>query len=149
MGGKKSEIDVKEKILKSSLRKSGATGCKIVGKSAKNERPRNRVSREENRLNDIFRDLEPGKLKTADTLIKRAAFITVSLEDLEAELWEKGWTEEYQNGQNQSGIKRSAAADTHIALTKNLSAIMKQLLELVPPDRKNDKFKELFGDDSG
>ena len=104
-----------------------------------------RIAKETKRLHEIFQDLEPNKLKTVDALIARAAFITVSLEDLEVELNEKGWTEWYENGRNQSGQKKSAAADAHISLTKNLNTIMKQLLELVPPARKASRLEEMMG----
>lgn len=92
-----------------------------------------RVDREKKRLQEIFKDLEPNKLETCQSLIDRAAFITVSLQDLEVQLNETGWVEHYQNGANQGGMKKAAAADVHISLTKNLNAITKQLLELVPP----------------
>lgn len=103
-----------------------------------------RVKKETRRLKTIFAELEPNKLKTVDALITRAAFITVSLEDLEAELNTNGWTEYYENGRNQSGQKKSAAADAHISLTKNLNAIMKQLLELVPPKQKTSRLSEMM-----
>lgn len=104
-----------------------------------------RVRNEKSRLMELFKDLEPNKLQTCQALIDRAAFITVSLEDLEAQLNEIGWTEYYQNGETQSGWKKSAAADVHISLTKNLNTIIKQLLELVPPAKKNSKLEELMG----
>ena len=103
-----------------------------------------RIKRERERLNGIFQDLEENKLRTCDALLDRAAFITISLEDLEDGLNKTGWTEEYQNGEHQSGMKKSAAADVHISLTKNLNAIMKQLLELVPPSHKKSKLDELM-----
>lgn len=104
-----------------------------------------RIKKEKDRLAEIFKDLEPNKLSTCQALIDRAAFITISLQDIEAQLNETGWTEYYQNGQQQSGWKKSAAADVHISLTKNLNAIVKQLLELVPPAQKNSKLQELMG----
>ena len=104
-----------------------------------------RVKKETARLMELFADLEPNKLQTCQALIYRAAFITVSLEDLEAQLNEIGWTEYYQNGETQSGWKKSAAADVHISLTKNLNTIIKQLLELVPPAKKQSKLEELMG----
>ncbi len=73
------------------------------------------------------------------SLIERAAFYTVSLEDLEAELNANGWTEVYRNGKDQEGVKRSAAADAHISITKNLTAITKQLLEICPAEVKKSK----------
>ena len=95
-----------------------------------------RIRKEKDRLFEIFKDLEENKLKTCRALIDRAAFITISLEDLEEQLNKTGWVECYQNGENQSGMKKAAAADVHISLTKNLNAIVKQLLELVPPAQK-------------
>ena len=103
-----------------------------------------RIAKEKKRLGEIFQGLEPNKLSTCQALIERAAFITVSLEDLEEELNETGWTEPYQNGQNQSGLKKSAAADVHISLTKNLNAIVKQLLELVPPAQKESRLAAMM-----
>ena len=103
-----------------------------------------RVTREKARLMELFKDLEPNKLQTCLALIDRAAFITVSLQDLEDQLNEIGWTEYYQNGDKQSGWKKSAAADVHISLTKNLNTTIKQLLELVPPAKQRSKLDELM-----
>ena len=103
-----------------------------------------RINREKKRLLEIFKDLEPNKLKTCQALIDRAAFITISLQDLEEQLNETGWVEEYQNGENQSGRKKAAAADVHISLTKNLNAIIKQLLDLVPPAQRGGRLEELM-----
>ncbi len=103
-----------------------------------------RIKKEEARLSEIFRDLEENKLNTCQPLIARAAFITVSLEDLEVQLNKTGWVEAYQNGENQSGMKKSAAADVHISLTKNLNAIVKQLLDLVPPAQKPSRLAEMM-----
>lgn len=103
-----------------------------------------RIRKETERLTEIFKDLEPNKLSTCQALIARAAFITVSLEDLELQLNETGWVEPYRNGENQSGLKKAAAADVHISLTKNLNAIMKQLLDLVPPAQKASRLEAMM-----
>lgn len=105
-----------------------------------------RIRKETKRLKAIFDGLEPNKLKAVDALIARAAFITVSLQDLEAELNETGWTETYTNGRNQEGVKKAAAAEAHISLTKNLNAIMKQLLELVPPAQKESRLAAMMNE---
>lgn len=104
-----------------------------------------RIRKEIRRLNEIFKDLDSNKLEAVDSLIKRAAFITISLQELEVELNEKGWTEEYINGRNQKGIKKAAAAEAYNGLTKNLTAIMKQLLDLVPPAQKASRLAEMMG----
>ena len=103
-----------------------------------------RIAKETKRLQEIFKDLDPNKLNTCQALIARAAFITISLQDLEDQLNEGGWVEQYQNGANQAGLKKSAAADVHISLTKNLNAIIKQLLELVPPAQKASRLEEMM-----
>ncbi len=105
---------------------------------------KSRVAKERRRLEKIFAGLDANKLDTCRALIDRAAFITVSLQDLEETLNEAGWTEPYQNGANQNGLKKSAAADVHISLTKNLNAITKQLLELVPPAQKESRLAALM-----
>ena len=104
-----------------------------------------RIAKEKARLLEIFKGLDENKLSTCSALIDRAAFITVSLEDLEEQLNLTGWVEPYQNGENQSGMKKAAAADVHVSLTKNLNAIIKQLLELVPPAQKKSRLMEMRG----
>ena len=96
-----------------------------------------RIKAEKNRLSKVFASIDPNQLKVAQALIERAAFITVGLQELEEELNEKGWTEIYANG-NQMGVKRSAAADVHISLTKNMTVIIKQLLDITPAAKKKD-----------
>lgn len=103
-----------------------------------------RIKKERERLLEIFKDLEENKLSTCLPLIDRAAFITVSLEDLEVQLNATGWIEPYQNGEKQSGMKKAAAADVHISLTKNLNVIIKQLLDMVPPAQKKSRLDELM-----
>lgn len=94
------------------------------------------IRKEELRLKRAFRDLDKNKMSTVKQLISTAAFLSVTLRDLEEEINRNGVTEEYQNGANQYGVKQSAAAVTHIAMTKNLTAIMKQLADLVPAEKK-------------
>ena len=103
-----------------------------------------RIKKERERLFEVFKGLEENKLKTCSALIDRAAFITISLQDLEVQLNESGWVEPYQNGENQSGLKKAAAADVHISLTKNLNAIIKQLLDMVPPAQKASRLQEMM-----
>lgn len=59
----------------------------------------------------------------------------------------EGYTEEYQNGANQSGRKQSEAVKTHIAMTKNHAAIMKQLADLAPPVKKKESKLQALRDE--
>jgi len=95
-----------------------------------------RVKKEYRRLKTIFRDLDKNMKNTVDSLIKNAAFMSVSLEDLQEIINREGYIVEYQNGENQKGTKQSDAVKTHIAMTKNHASVMKQLTDLTPPERK-------------
>lgn len=94
------------------------------------------IRKEANRLKRVFRDLDKNKMTTVLSLIESAAFMIVSLRELEKIINEEGYTDIYQNGENQHGTKQSEAVKTHLAMTKNLSTIVKQLTDLVPPERK-------------
>ncbi len=95
-----------------------------------------RIKQEYNRLRRIFSNLDKNKKTTVDSLLRNAAFMSVSLDELQEEINREGYTVEYQNGANQSGTKQSDAVKTHIAMTKNHAAIIKQLCDLVPPEEK-------------
>lgn len=94
------------------------------------------IRKEANRLKRVFRDLDKNKMTTVLSLIESAAFMIVSLRELEKIINEEGYTDIYQNGENQHGTKQSEAVKTHLAMTKNLSTVVKQLTDLVPPERK-------------
>ncbi len=97
-----------------------------------------KIKREFSRLKRIFKDLDKTSCRPSKALSKNAAFMAVSLEELQEIINEEGYTVEYQNGANQSGTKQSDAVKTHIAMTKNHAAIIKQLCDLVPPEKKKE-----------
>ena len=90
------------------------------------------IQAEYERLQQLFKDLPEQQTAVAQKLIARAAFLGISLNRLEAEIAKNGFTEIYQNGANQHGVKRSAASDLHVSYTKNLCLVMKQLNALLP-----------------
>ncbi len=106
-----------------------------------------KIKRELSRLKRIFKALDKNKLQTVESLIKNAAFMAVSLEELQEIINEEGYTVEYQNGANQSGTKQSDAVKTHIAMTKNHAAIIKQLCDLVPPEKKKESRLQALRDE--
>lgn len=95
-----------------------------------------KIKKETNRLKRIFTDLDKNKKNIVISLIKNAAFMAITLDELQEEINRKGYVSEYQNGENQKGIKKNAEVDIHISMTKNHAAIIKQLCELVPPEKK-------------
>lgn len=102
-----------------------------------------RIKKEKRELTKLFKNIEPNKKKIIDRLIDRAAFLKVQMEDLEISIKENGWEEEYQNGANQKGVKRSASGDVYLQLIKNFTAINKQLTDMVPMAERKSKLAEL------
>ncbi len=97
------------------------------------------IKREMARLNQKFSGLEPKTKKAVASLIENAAFMAATLSELREEINLNGTTEEYQNGENQRGIKKSAAVEVYTSLSKNHMTVMKQLTDLLPKDVKPEK----------
>lgn len=95
-----------------------------------------RIKSETTRLKGIFKDLDANKKKLVETLIKDAAFMAVEMEDLKVIIGQEGWVSEYQNGKDQWGKKKSPEADVYATTTKNYTATIKVLLDLVPTAKK-------------
>lgn len=91
-----------------------------------------------NKLKKIFKNIEPNKQKIVEKLISNAAFMAVSLEELQETIREKGFVEEYHNGANQSGVKKCSEVEIYNTMIKNYSSIIKQLVDLLPNDNKSE-----------
>lgn len=83
------------------------------------------------RLMALFKKAPKEKLALARKLISRAAFLAVIIDDLEKDISENGYEQEYQNGEFQWGKKKSAAAELHVTYSKNLFSVMKQLNDML------------------
>lgn len=91
-----------------------------------------RIKREITRLNGIFRNLSKDAKKVAKSLVENAAFMTITLADLQEYINEHGVVSEYQNGENQWGTKKSPEVEIYNTMIKNHSTVMKQLADLLP-----------------
>ena len=91
-----------------------------------------RIEIEVKRLNKIFFKLELKTKKSVKSLIENAAFMAISLEDLQETININGLTEKYQNGANQWGVKKSAEIEIYNVMVKNNMAIVRQLTDLLP-----------------
>jgi hypothetical protein len=108
-----------------------------------------RISKEMSRLKKLFKDIPKNIMNSVLALIRNAAFMTVTLEDLQEEINKNGAVSEYQNGENQWGIKKSPEVEIYNTMIKNLSTVIKQLTELVPvgstpKSKKPDAFEKLI-----
>lgn len=90
------------------------------------------ISKEIKRLRRIFKGTTGDKAAVVTRLIDNAAFMAVSLQELQEIINEKGYTEEYQNGEKQKGVKKSSEVDIYNTMIKNFNTTMKQLIDLLP-----------------
>lgn len=90
------------------------------------------IKAEKAKLNGIYSRLETKTKKSVSSLVDEAAFMAASLYELRVIINNKGYTEEYQNGQNQKGIKKCSEVEIYMQLSKNYMSIIKQLTELLP-----------------
>ena len=89
-------------------------------------------SEELKRLEKIFKDIRADRKETVKKLIENAAFMEIQLSVLQKQITEKGVVSEYQNGENQWGTKKSPEVEIYNTMVKNYTAVIKQLLELLP-----------------
>ena len=104
-----------------------------------------RIKKEIERLSKIFQDLSKEKKDTVASLVRNAAFMTVTLDDLQNKMNQEGVVSEYQNGANQWGTKKSPEVEIYNTMIKNHCAIIKQLTDLLPkepPKVEDDGFDE-------
>lgn len=90
------------------------------------------VRKEFNKMKKIYNFLPKDTFKLNEYLIKNAAFMAVSLSELQVAIDKKGYTEEYQNGKNQMGLKKISEVDIYNTMIKNYTATIKMLNELLP-----------------
>ena len=100
-----------------------------------------RINKERERLTALFADLDENQQQTAAGLISSAAFLLITLQDLEAEINAAGCTELYVNGRDQSGVKVSAACQAYAQLNTKYQSTMQKLLKIVPPAPKKPREK--------
>lgn len=91
-----------------------------------------KIKKEKKRLEEIFENIETNKSKLVESLINDAAFQRVTLEETREIIQRDGIIEEYQNGANQKGIKKSAAVEVYDKLVNTYSKVIKQLCDLLP-----------------
>ena len=94
------------------------------------------IKSEKRKLSGIYTKIDKKTKKAVDSLIDEAAFMAVSLRELRTIINEKGYTEEYQNGANQKGVKKRSEIEVYNTMIKNDSAIVKQLTDLIPKEEK-------------
>ena len=106
-----------------------------------------KTNKEMSRLKKIFKDLEKNKLQAVESLIRNAAFMSVSLDEIQEIINKDGYIEDYINSAGRTATRQSEAVKIHIAMTKNHQSIIKQLVEMVPSEKKKESKLQALRDE--
>lgn len=91
------------------------------------------ATKEKNKLEKIFKAvLDDDEYEKIEGLIENAAFMRVSLRELQVDVQNHGYVEEYCNGENQYGTKDSSYLRAYNNVLKSYNTTMKQLITAVP-----------------
>ena len=109
-----------------------------------------RIKAEQDRLLELFQDLDENELKVTEGLISQASFLLVTLEDLQLSIIQNGAVGEYKNGANQFGTKQSAELQAYNTTMRTYNAVVNKLLKIVPrkpvhietPQEKWERYKK-------
>lgn len=96
-----------------------------------------RILKEKKRLKEILKSIETDKMKSVESLIGNAAFMRVTLEELQETILKEGTVSEYKNGENQYGTKKSPEVEIYNTMVKNYMACIKQITDLLPKNDNN------------
>lgn len=86
---------------------------------------------EKQKLNEVFAKIDEDKRSIVEGLIESASWQRVMLTELQEILKRDGYIETYQNGENQFGMKKSAASEVYDKTLNTYTKIVKQLCDLV------------------
>lgn len=93
-----------------------------------------RIIKEERRLKRNYKEIQKDKLAVADGLIRRAAFMRVTLEVMEVDLDEHGFVELFSQGEQEPYERERPVARQYQQMNKNYQSIIKQLTDLLPKE---------------
>ena len=114
----------------------------------KNLTKEQKIKKEISRLKKLYKDMPEQTMKKVISLIENAAFMEITLQDLQDDINKNGAVSEYQNGENQFGTKESPEASIYNKMIKNLMGAIKQLTDLTPQApqeiKKEDKFLKIL-----
>lgn len=102
------------------------------------------ISQKEKELKKNYSDMDAKRKKNALLLIPSAAFMSVSMIELERIINLKGYTETYQNGATQSGVKKCSEVEIYQVMSKNYLSYIKQLDDMLKTGAKQDGSDELI-----
>lgn len=108
---------------------------KRVDEMAAEKTKEQRIKLEYNRLRRSFKELPKENQYMVEGLLKRAAFMRVSLEDMEEDLLENGSTEMFSQSDNQIPYERQRpTAQLYNSMNSNYQKIIRELAAHLPKE---------------
>lgn len=107
-----------------------------------------KIQKEIRRLNRIYKNIPKNEKAVIEGLIRRAAYMRVTLEEMEEDLNINGYTESFTQSKDLAPYDRERPiARLYNTMNKNYQTIMKQLAEFVekepaPAKEQSDGFNE-------
>lgn len=83
------------------------------------------ITEEKNKLERIFADLPEDKKQIIGGLVEQAAFLRISVRDLQNDINEHGYSTA-----SPQGVKKRPEADLHTSWIKNYQSVIKQLEDI-------------------
>ncbi|EMJ4245769.1 hypothetical protein PIU50_003661 [Clostridioides difficile] len=102
-----------------------------------------KIKQEVSRLKKNYKDLEKEKVKILDGLVNEAAFLKISLEETREILVKEGLTEIFRQGKQEFERER-LQVKIYLNFMKLYSSVMKQLIDIIPSDIKQEEEDELI-----
>lgn len=106
------------------------------------------IKKEVSRLAKQFAGIDPKKKSVVEKQINNAAYLHVSMVELQDSINENGYVDHYQNGANQFGTKMSPQVQILDSYQKQYTQVIRQLLDLLPKGEvivEDDGFDEFAG----
>ena len=91
-----------------------------------------RIREEAKKINSLFIKIDAKTKKAIQSLITNAAFMAVTLADLQKQMNDNGVISEYKNGENQFGTKKSPEVEIYTSMIEKYMKAIKQLTDLLP-----------------
>ena len=136
------EDDRKSQAENKTCRADAGTGKKTAIKSEdeiakdREKKKKRLIAAELKKLEHLFSPLSEKERDFLQPLLENAAFMRVTLDDLQRQINQDGAVDSYQNGAAQHGVKISANIQAYNQLMKTYHALMDKLLARLPVDQR-------------
>ncbi len=108
------------------------------------EERKKRIAQVKRKMLKIIRNLDENKQFIAKNIIEELAFQTIMCEELRSLIQINGYIEQYKNGENQQGFKKSSFVEQYQTAVKSHSMYLGQLMKIIPEMAGQDDFEEFM-----